>query len=198
MVEKTTNAGRPSRWLPTYFGVIEIVLFIPIAISHPDTVFFVGLFLIFPALLVSSIVLIVLFVRSVIGRGRLHPLSILATLAILWFIPTSLVFYEREYPFALHETARWLAGSKKYKDKVLAQPTSTGELRYIEWDEAGFAGVANRTVCLVFDPSDAVLAAVKSRRRDTLKGITCEVGFVQRLESHWYSVVFDIDQEHCN
>jgi hypothetical protein len=198
MIEKTAKVGGTSWRLPTYFGIIEIVLFIPIAISHPDTVFFVGLFLVIPAVFVSSIILIAVFASSVIGRGRLHPLSILTTLAILWFIPTSLVLFEREYPFALHETARWLAGSKKYKDKVLAQRTSNGELRYIEWDGAGFAGVANRTVCLVFDPSDAVLNAVKSRRRDTLNGITCEVRFVQRLESHWYSVVFDIDQDLCN
>lgn len=160
--------------------------------------FFVGILLVIPALLVASMVLIVLFVRSVLGLGRLHPLSILATLVILWVIPTSLIFYERERPVALHERARWLAGANEYKGKVLAQPTSNGEFRHIEWDEAGLAGVANRTVYLVFDPSDTLWAAVNSRRRDLFKNNPCEVRFTQRLESHWYSVVLDIDQEHCN
>jgi hypothetical protein len=99
MVEKTTDVGRRSWGLPKYVGIIEVVIFIPIAISHPDTVFFVGLFLVLPALLFTSTVLIVLFFHSVIGSGRLHPRSILTTPAILWMIPTALVFYERENPF---------------------------------------------------------------------------------------------------
>jgi hypothetical protein len=202
MVEKTTEAGQLSWRLPSYAAIIEIVIFIPIAISHPDTMFFVGIFLVIPALLIASIVLIVLFVRSVLGLGlgRVHPLSILATLAILWVIPTSLIFYERKHPFALHETARWLAASNVYKGKVFAQPTSNGEFRHIEWDGSGFAGVANQTVYLVFDPSDTLSAAVKSHRADKFDGIPCRVRSVQRLESHWYSVVFYTDQDwgHCN
>jgi hypothetical protein len=200
MVEKPTEAGQLSWRLPSYAAIIEIIIFIPIAISHPDTMFFVGIFLIIPALLIASIVLIVLFVRSVLGLGRVHPLSILATLAILWVIPTSLIFYERKHPFALHETARWLAVSNVYKGKVFAQPTSNGEFRHIEWDGSGFAGVANQTVYLVFDPSDTLSAAVKSHRADKFNGIPCEVRSVQRLESHWYSVVFYTDQDwgHCN
>jgi hypothetical protein len=199
MVEKTTEAGQLRR-LPSYAAIIEIIIFIPIAISHPDTMFFVGIFLVIPALFVASIVLIVLFVRSVLGLGRVHPLSILATLAILWVIPTSLIFYERKHPFALHETARWLAASNVYKDKVFAQAISNGEFRHIEWDGSGFAGVANETVYLVFDPSDTLSAAVKSHRAHKFDGIPCEVRSIQRLESHWYSVVFYTDQDwgHCN
>jgi hypothetical protein len=200
MVEKTTEAGRPRWWLPRYVAIIEIVIFIPIAISHPDTVSFLGIFLVLPPLLVASIVLIVLFVRSVIGFGRFRPLPLLTTLAILWVIPTALVFYERTHPFALHETARWLGESEEYKDKVLAQPTSNGELRHIEWDGSGFAGVANQTVYLIFDPSDSLSAAVKGQGRNKFNGIPCEVRSVQRLESHCYSVVFYTDQDwsHCN
>ena len=199
MIEKTTEAGQLSWRLPSYAAIIEIIIVIPIAISHPDTMFFVGIFLVIPALLVASIVFIVLFVRSVLGLGRVHSLSILATLAILWVIPISLIFYERKHPFALHETARWLAASKVYKGKVFAQPTSNGEFRHIEWDGSGFAGVANETVYLVFDPSDTLSAAVKSHL-DKFNGIPCEVRSIQRLESHWYSVVFYIDQDwgHCN
>ena len=200
MVEKAIQAGQLSWRLPSYAAIIEIIIFIPIAISHPDTMFFVGIFLVIPALLIASIALIVLLVRSVLGLGRVHPLSILATLAILWVITTSLIFYERKHPFALHETARWLAASNVYKGKVFAQQTSNGEFRHIEWDGSGFAGVANQTVYLVFDPSDTLSAAVKSHRVDKFNGIPCEVRSVQRLESHWYSVVFYTDQDwaHCN
>jgi hypothetical protein len=200
MAEKTTEAGRPKWSLPRYVAIIEIVIFVPIAISHPDTVFFLGTFLVLLPLLVASTVLIVLFVRSVIGFGRFRPLPLLTTLAILWVIPTALVLYERTHPFALHETARWLRKSKEYKDKVLAQPTSNGELRHIEWDGSGFAGIANETVYLVFDPSDSLFAGVKGQGRNKFNGIPCEVRYVQRLESYWYSIVFYTDQDwsHCN
>ena len=197
------NTAEPShlRWrLPCYTAIIEFIIFIPIAISHPDTVFFAGIFLVIPALLIASIVLMALFVRSARGLGRVPKLSILAALAVLWIIPTALIFYERKHPFALHETARWVAASNVYKGKVLAQPTSNGEFRHIEWDGSGLAGVANQTVYLVFDPSDTLSAAVKSHRADKFNGIPCEVHSVQRLESQWYSVVFYIDQDwgHCN
>jgi hypothetical protein len=200
MGEKTTEPGRPKWWLPRCAAIIEILIFIPIAISHPDTVFSLGIFLILPILFVASIVLVVLFCRSAFGSGRFRPLPLLTTLAIIWLIPTGLVLYERAHPFALHETARWLGRSREYKDKVLAQPASNGELRHIEWDGSGFAGIANQTVYLVFDPSDSLSAGGEGRGRNKFNGVPCEVPPVQRLESHWYSVVFYTDQDwsHCN
>jgi hypothetical protein len=56
MGEKPTEPGRPKWWLPRCVAIIEIVIFIPIAISPPDTVFFLGIFLILPILSVASIV----------------------------------------------------------------------------------------------------------------------------------------------
>jgi hypothetical protein len=76
--------------------------------GHPDTVFFLGIFLILPILSVASIVLIILFFRSAFGSGRFRPFPLLTTLAILWLIPAGLVLYERAHPFALQESARWL------------------------------------------------------------------------------------------
>src|SRR6202035_656864 len=84
MGEKTTEPGRPKWWLPRCAAIIEILIFIPIAISHPDTVFFLGIFLILPILFVVSIVLVVLFCRSAFGSGRFRPLPLLTTLAIIW------------------------------------------------------------------------------------------------------------------
>jgi hypothetical protein len=108
MSEKPTEPGRPKWWLPRCVAIIEIVIFIPIAISHPDSVFFPGIFLILPILSVASIVLIVLFFRSAFGSGRFRPFPLLTTLAILWLIPAGIVLYERAHPFALQESARWL------------------------------------------------------------------------------------------
>jgi hypothetical protein len=200
MIEETAEPGRRKWWLPRCVAIFEIVIFIPIAISHPDTAFFLGIFLILPILSVGSAVLIVLFFRSAFGSGRFRPLPLLTTLAILWLIPAGLVLSERTHPFALHETARWLGRSKEYKDKVLAQPASNDELRHIEWDGSGFAGIANQTVYLVFDPSDSLSAGGEGRGRNQFNGIPCEVRSVQRLESHWYSIVFYTDQDwsHCN
>ena len=90
MIEDSSKTRRLSWRLPFWTAIIEAFLLVPIAWSHPDTVFWLGLFLIVPAVVVISIVLIVLLIRAAIGYGRLHPLPILVTLAILWVAPTSL------------------------------------------------------------------------------------------------------------
>ena len=200
MSEETTDSIRPKWWLPRRVAIIEIAILIPIAITHPDTFILLGGFLILPVLIAASIVLIVLFLRSTFGSRRFGPLPLLTTLSILWLIPTCLALYERAHPFALYETARSLGYSKEYKDKVLAQPASNDELRHIEWDGSGFAGIANQAVYLVFDPSDSLSTRGEGRKRNEFNGIPCEVRSVQRLESHWYSIVFYTDQDwsHCN
>lgn len=116
-------------------------------------------------------------------------------LIIIWAIPMSLFFYERSHPFELHDTVRWLAHSRKYKSEVLAQPSSAnGELKHIEWDASGFAGTANDTVFLVFDPEDSLSTAAESGQPGRIKGIACEVRIIRRLESHWYAVLFYTDE----
>ena len=200
MAEKTTETIRSKWWLPRCAAIIETVIFIPLAISHPDMALFFGIFLVVLPLFVASIALIVMFVRSLFGWGRFRPIPLLTTLAILWIFPTAFVFYERTHPFALHETARWLGNSKEYKHQVLAQPSTNRELKHIEWDGSGFAGIANQSVYLVFDPSDSLSAKAKNQPTNKLTGIPCKVRYVQRMESQWYSVVFYTDQEwnNCN
>ena len=195
MVEKTTDAGRSSWHLPTYAAIVKFVVLISIAICPTDPVLFLTVLVVAPTLLVISTILIVLLVRAAFGRRHRQLLSILATLAILWAIPTSLFFFEHEHPYAIRETARWLAWSHEYKDKVLAQPTpANGDLKHIEWEASGFAGVANVTVYLAFDPADTLSTAAKSHRPGIFNGIPCEVLTVRRLESHWYAVLFYTDQ----
>ncbi|MGA8144794.1 MAG: hypothetical protein WB987_12975 [Candidatus Acidiferrales bacterium] len=203
MVEKATQAGRLRRRLPSYAVIVGLVIFIPIAICHPDRFLFLDIFIVAPILFAVSVILIVCLIRAAVGNSQRQLLPILLTLTIIWAIPTSLFFYNLKHPFELHETARWLASSQHYKNKVLAQPTSAnGELKHIEWDASGFAGLANNTVFLVFDPADTLSAAAKSRQPGKFNGIPCEVRLIRRLENQWYAVLFSTDeywgQGKCN
>jgi len=85
---------------------------------------------------------------------------------------------------------RWLLHSRTYKAELLAQSCSQdGTLPHMEWD--GWGGFGSDTVVyLVYDPQDALRAAAKGNLPGRFKGLPCEVSRIQRLESHWYSVVF--------
>jgi hypothetical protein len=72
---------------------------------------------------------------------------------------------------------------------------ANGELKHMEWEATGFAGVANNTAYLVFDPADSLLLA---HLPGDLNGIPCKVLSARRLESHWYSVRFYMDQDWGN
>jgi hypothetical protein len=192
MVERMTDASRFNWRLPTYAAIVEFVVFISIAIYPTDTVLFLTVFVVAPTLLLISIILI----QLLLPFGDRHPrLLILAMLAVLWAIPACLFLFEREFPFSIRETARWLALSNKYKNEVQAQPASAnGDLKHIEWDASGFAGVANITVYLAFDPTDRLSAAASRHQPSKFNGVPCEVYLIRRLEKHWYSVHPYIDQ----
>ena len=68
--------------------------------------------------------------------------------------------------------------------------SSERRIRYMEWEATGFAGVANNTVYLVFDPTDLLSSVASSHSPGKYSGIPCELVLVRRLESHWYSVWF--------
>jgi hypothetical protein len=124
-----------------------------------------------------------------------HPVKRTAeTLAVLWVMVVCFVLYSRAHPFAIRESAKWLLYSREYKQEVLAQPTpANAELKHLEWESSGFAGVANNISYLVFDPTDA-LSATTSNQNSKLKGVPCEPRAVRRLENHWYAVLFYTDQ----
>ena len=191
MIDKTTQPG----WrVPSCVAIVELVIFIPLAIYGPDMFFFSIIYVVAPTLTVISLALIVWLIRDAIVNRHRKLLPILGTLAILWAIPVSLFFYDYKHPFELRETARWLAWSRDYKREVLAQPTAAKEFKHIQWDVSGFAGIANNTVYLVFDPSDALSTAAKNRQPGKLDGLPCAVWHVRRLESQWYAVLFYTDQ----
>jgi hypothetical protein len=182
------------RFRPTaYVAIIGSVIFILVAFAHPDIVF---LFDIAFALLLTvvSIGSIVWMIQETIAKRYQQLLPTIAMLAVLWVTLLSLFFYERSHPFELHETAKWVTRSQSYKSAVLARQESTTELKHIEWDMSGFAGIADNTVYLVFDPADKLSTAAKSREPGKFDGIPCEVRLVRRLESDWYAVLFYTDQ----
>jgi hypothetical protein len=87
--------------------------------------------------------------------------------------------------------SRWLFLSGGYKAQVLAQPDN-GQLKHVEWDGWGFAGVADTTAFLVFDPTDS-LSETSGAPPIRARGLPCEVARVRRLEHQWYAVLFYSD-----
>ncbi|HEY6902945.1 MAG TPA: hypothetical protein VI216_01465, partial [Candidatus Acidoferrales bacterium] len=128
-------------------AVIGLLIFAAIATCRADTSLFLNVFVFAPALLVVSI-------ASVIygARQRRQPRRILATLAVVWAMAGYVFLYNRAHPFEIPEAVRWFLWSSEFQKRVLAQPAAaTGDLKHIEWDASGFAGVGNNTAYLVFD-----------------------------------------------
>lgn len=113
-----------------------------------------------------------------------------AVLGVLIVTPLAIWNYS-----AAKTTARWLLWSRDYKSKVLSQPSSSsGELKHIEWDGWGWAG-QDTVVYLVFDPADSLSVAASIHQFGRFAGIPCEVPYISRLESQWYTVTFYTDRE---
>ena len=87
------------------------------------------------------------------------------------------------------DNARWLLEADKYKERVLSQANSQqGDLKHIEWDSWGMAGL-DTSVFLVYDPADKLKQA-KNNQPGKFDGIPCEVPSVRALERSWYLVTF--------
>ncbi|HYB61761.1 MAG TPA: hypothetical protein VEH50_09800 [Methylomirabilota bacterium] len=191
------SADAQFSWRPLLgAAVIGLLAFTAIATCHADTSLFLNVFVVAPVLLVFTIGSVI---YALIRRRQLR--TILATLAVLWAIAACFFLYNREHPFAIRETARWLIWSHEYKQQVLAQPTSVnGDLKHIQWDASGFAGVANNTAYLVFDPTNTLSDAAKNNQAAEFNGVPCKVRAIRRLENHWYAVLFYTNQAwgECN
>ena len=141
---------------------------------------------------IVCLVCLLLIAASAIRKRPRQCLSVLLTLAAYIAISAVLHFNAD----TLRASIRWLLWSRYYKAEVLAQPSPVnGELRHMEWEATGFAGVVNNTLYLVFDPTDLLLPAARSHSLGKYSGIPCEVLLVRRLESHWYWVRFYTDEE---
>jgi len=112
----------------------------------------------------------------------------------LWYVAVAVLVVIAAFVLwnfqAVRTPIRWFAWSHYYKTQVLAQPpSSTAELKHIEWDGWGWAG-QDTTVYLVFDPTDSLSAAAKRNQPGKFNGLPCEVVLVRRLENNWYIVQF--------
>lgn len=198
MSEKAAKTGR-FRWsLLLLVAIVGFIVFISIAICPADTPFLLNVFVIGPMLIVASIAVLI---YAVVRRRRQLLSQIAAMILVLWAVAVVVFLYDCKHPFEIRENARWYVWSGEYKHMVLAQPTSAnGDLQHIEFDASGFAGIADNTAYLVFDPVDTLSGVDKSHQPAKFNGISCEVRAIRRLENHWYVVLFYTDQVwgHCN
>jgi hypothetical protein len=111
------------------------------------------------------------------------------------FVATALAWNSHTF----RSNARWFALSRRYKAEVLAQSSISRQLKHIEWDGWGGNPVGDWTVYLVFDPTNSLSAAARSRTSRKFNGIPCDVDNVRRLESQWYSVTLAMNEwwEQC-
>lgn len=193
--DKATGPNRLAPRLGLYLTIVGPIVLLAISICQADIAVFINVFVVAPLLLILTIPCLVFLA---IYPHRRRTLLFVARLAFLWAIAISLFLRNREHPFALHETAKWLVWSREYKQEVLKLPSANGDLKHIEWDRSGFVGVANNTAYLVFDPSDSPPKAKNGRAR--FDGKSCNVRDVRRLQRHWYAVLFYTDEtwDECN
>jgi hypothetical protein len=176
-------------WLPFWGAMGALILLLPKMIFGND----IPTFLL--SVCVAAIVGLMLLIAAAVAIRR-QTLS--ALLMLLVFVAASWLLFRVSDD--ARANGRWLLKSRIYKAEVFAQPTPVkGQLKHMEWDGWGFAGTGDTVVYLVFDPEDSLAKAAKSRSPGKFSGIPCEVPGVQRLESHWYSVLFytNTDWNHC-
>jgi hypothetical protein len=195
--KSTSKANKEDRfnwWLPLFAAVGALILFLPIMIYGIDIDEMLYIFIAAP---IVSFILLIFALIYAINKKWLRSLAVLSMLIVYCTVSWGLFKNSRE----LHRTPRWLLRSKEYKAKILAQPNpAAGELRHIEWDAWGFAGVGDTDAYLVFDPNDSLTTAAKSHSSGKFSGIPCKVYRVDRLESHYYAVLFytDTNWGECN
>jgi energy-coupling factor transporter transmembrane protein EcfT len=169
---------------PVYVVGISTAIFVALVgySAYGDWLY---MLLVIPVVLLTCLVAVT--VHAIRKRSR-NCLSALLTLVA--FLAVSAVLLKNEV--TIRASIRWLVWSRQYKAELLAQPAPpNSQLRHIEWETTGFAGVANSKLYLVFDPIDSLSVARSPGKFD---GIPCEVPVVRRLERHWYAVLFYTDE----
>ena len=196
MAETTTESAQLN-WRPAlYAALIALIIDIPILIRYPTDISLILVFVVcaFLVLITASSLIVAVF-----RKKRRQFLLILSMATVYWVISAALVIYDLKNPTAVRTAARWLASSRDYKEKVLSQSVPPGELKHIEWDGWGWAGM-DTTMYLVFDPTDSLSEAASSHQSGKINGIPCQVQRVRRLESTWYTVLLYTNEfwDRCN
>ena len=188
MLEKEFARERFVWWFPLCAAVCVALTLFPLTVSSSDLS--VILYVVVTVPLVSLVLLGICYKRR--GRQRLTALSAFA----LFVIFTAVLFVR--FPDTT-DAGRWLVFGKSCKAELLAQPSPAPTLlRHMEWEGWGFAG-SDTTVYLVFDPTDTLANAAKTRKSGRFGDLPCEVFRVRQREKEWYTVQFytDTDWEHC-
>jgi len=161
-----------------------LVVLLPKIFLGLDSGYFLSLFIVGP---VITLILIFIAMRVWDANRRTAAVGLIVVYGISLY---GLCLKADDYRYFV----RWMFDSKTYKAELLAIPSdSTSNLRHIEWDRSGFAGIANNIVYVVYDPGDRLSGAARQHSPGRFNGIPCEVFRVRRLESHWYSIDFYTD-----
>ncbi|MGA8273922.1 MAG: hypothetical protein WB919_20330 [Candidatus Sulfotelmatobacter sp.] len=191
MIENAVQKKRFYHWFPLYGALTAFIVLVPLLCQANFDVLYI--FVIGPFVLIASaVVFISALIFGVFAKRYGQFLHVLAFLAVFWVVSFLLVWNS----FLLRTSARWLLWSHHYQAKVLAQPTpANGEFKHLVWEATGFAGVANQTVYLVFDPTDSLAVAAKTHDAGKFEGVPCKVRRVSRIETHWYTILFYTDED---
>lgn len=185
MVERTAQEERLNWRLPLFVVVGASIALLSMMVYSPygDLLYI---------LVIGPLICLGLLLAAIIRKKPRQRLSIL--LALVAFLASSVALLKNEG--TLRPAIRWQLWSHQYKTELLAQPTpAKSELKHVEWDGWGFVPSGNNVVYLVFDPTDSLAYAAKTRAPGRFNGLPCEVPLVRRLESQWYFVRFYTDEE---
>jgi hypothetical protein len=181
-------AASQVNWVLPVSAVVSLLILALALFVYTPYAEFPLLFVVMPLICITLLVVLVIAIAK--KRKHLQGSTILALAAV---IVVSFAILKLQDP--IRESLRWLLWSSRFKAEALASPgPRPGELRHMEWEATGFAGVANNTVYLVMDPSDALHSAAQTGSPGKYPGIPCEVLRVRRLEARWYSVRFYTDE----
>jgi hypothetical protein len=189
MSEKAFGRDRLVWWFTLCAAGCAALALFPLTVSSSD--FTVIFYVLVTIPLVSLILLIVAYRRR--GKQRLVSMSVFTVFVIF----TGVLFANF---VDIRDGVRWFVYGKALKAEVLAQTgLPRASLRRMEWEGWGFPGAGNTVVYLVFDPTDALAPAAKTRASGKFGNLPCAVFRVRQREKEWYTVHFytDTDWEHC-
>ncbi len=185
---RSGNARKHDWRLPVYLTAVWGAL---VLVISDDLIQTLIIFLGAPAL---ALTFTLLLLGAIVNKNRRTLLWIAGAIVVFFATSAALIAFQRDDPKCIRSTVRWIFESRYYKAEVLRQKQpSTAELKHVEWDGWGFAGIGNTIMYLVYNPTDSLLDASRMRKCDVIPGIPCPVDRVHRLETHWYTVLFPTD-----
>ena len=182
------------------FAVDRIVWWLPLAAVIGASGILTALMLhgaddpIFFVLLIAPVLCFIGLLWLLVAAIRKRPRQCLSiVLALVGFVSISWSLDRGEA--TIRPFLRWLLWSERYKAQLKTQPEpANGEFKHLEWDSSGIVPTGFTVTYLVFDPSDSLVSATKTKLPSRFKGIPCEVPGILRLEKQWYAVEFYTDE----